>query len=181
MLLLYRFWLTKICICCKPRPTRDEMRDLQIALLMMLTLSFFHTYGALHPRYIHAIFELWGRPSCSSLLACFFVAMKGIQFTQLRCDISFFSFTRFTTCFLSSWGRLLNSLKHRLFCLHIQQAIHCLFEWWILVGSLETAVCGFCLSISFQTLFANNPLCRLIIIISDLHADNHNFSRERNI
>ena len=29
MLLLYWFWLTEICICCKPRPTRDETCDRQ--------------------------------------------------------------------------------------------------------------------------------------------------------
>ena len=119
-------WLTRICICCKPHPTRDETRDLQIVLPTTLTLLFFHTYGALHVRHIHAIFKLWGRPFCSSLLCLFlsfFVAMKGIQFTKLHCHISFFSFTRFTTCFLSSCGWLLNSCKCRLFCLHIQQAI----------------------------------------------------------
>ena len=80
--------------------------------------------------------------------SCFFffsVVMKGIQFTQLCCHISFLSFT---TCFLSSHGRLLNSRKHRLFCLHILHMTCCLFERQTPVGSSETAVCEFCLSIS---------------------------------
>ena len=78
------------------------------------------------------------------------VAMKGIQFTQLHCYISFLSFTRLTTCFLYCHGRLLNSHKCRLFCLHIQHTTHCLFERQIPVGSSEAAVCRFCLSISLQ-------------------------------
>ena len=62
-------WLTKICICCIPRPTGNETCDLQIALPMTLMLPFFCTSGT---RYIHAIFELQGRPFCSSLLVSFF-------------------------------------------------------------------------------------------------------------
>ena len=72
MLLLYQFWLTEICICCKPSPTRDEMPHQQIALPMTLTLPFFYTFGTLHARHIHTIFELWGRPFCSLLLVSFF-------------------------------------------------------------------------------------------------------------
>ena len=37
------------------------------------------------------------------------VAMKGIKFTQLHCHIWFLCFIQFTTCFLSSRGRLLDS------------------------------------------------------------------------
>ena len=158
MLLLYRFWLTKICICCKPWPPKDEMHDIQITLLMMLMLLFFHPSSALHARHTCAIFELWGRPFYLSLFVCFFLsffeAMKGIQFTQLCCHISFFWFIQFTTCFLSSRGRLLNSRKRQLFCLLIQQAVCCLFERWIPVGSSEAAVWEFCLSISLQILGA---------------------------
>ena len=47
-LLLYQFWLAKICICHKPSPTRDEMRDLQIALLLTLILPFSSILPALH-------------------------------------------------------------------------------------------------------------------------------------
>ena len=72
MLLLHRFWLTEICTCLKPRPTRDEMRDLQIALPMTFMLLFFYTASPLHARHIYTIFELWGRPFCSSLLVSFF-------------------------------------------------------------------------------------------------------------
>ena len=85
------------------------------------------------------------------LFLSFFVAMKGIQFTQLRCHISFFLFIQFTTCFLCSHGRLLNSCKHQLFCLHIQHTSHCLFEQRIPVGSSETTFCRFCLSISLHS------------------------------
>ena len=100
MLLLYRFWLTEICICHKPRPTRDETRGLKIAPSTTLIIPFFNSSGTLHARHIRAIFELWGRPFYSSLLVSFFdVAMKGIQFTQIRGHFSFLSFTRPTTCF----------------------------------------------------------------------------------
>ena len=85
------------------------------------------------------------------LFLSFGVVMKGIQFTQLRCHISYLLFTWFTTCFLSSRGRLLNSCKCWLFCLHIQHDTHCLFEWQTPVGSSETAVCRFCLSISLHS------------------------------
>ena len=92
---------------------------------------------------------------CPFLLLSFFlpfgVAMKGIQFTQLRCHISFLSFIQLTTCFLSSRGRLLDLRKRRLFCLHIQHSNSCLFERRTLFGSSEAAVCEFCL-FSFTTI-----------------------------
>ena len=132
LLLWYQFWLAEICICHKPRPTGDETRDLQIAPQGRSCFHFFYTSGTPHTRHIYACFELLGRPFRSSLLASFFlpfgVAMKGIHSTQLRCYISFLLFVRFTTCFSSSRGRLLDSHKHRLFCLHIQHATCCLFE-----------------------------------------------------
>ena len=92
-------------------------------------------------------FLIWqfGRgPICN----IFGVAMKGIHSTQLRCHISFLSFVPLTTRFSSSRGRLLDSRKRRLFCMHTQHATRCLFERRTLVGSSEAAVCGFCLSIS---------------------------------
>ena len=72
LLLLYRFWLTEICIFCKPCPTRDKTRDLQIALLMTFMLPFFYSSGTLHAKDIRTSFELWGRPFCSSLPVSFF-------------------------------------------------------------------------------------------------------------
>ena len=109
---------------------------------------FFYTSGTPHTGYIHA----W--PFRLSLLVSFFLpfgdAMKGIHSTQLHCHISFFSFVWLTTCFLSSQGWFLNSHKFWLFCLHIQQTTHCLFEWQTPVRSSEAAVCGFCLSISLH-------------------------------
>ena len=79
--LLYRFWLTKICIYGKLRPAKDKTRDQQTAPLTTLMLLFFYTSGTLHARHIRASFELWGGLFCSSLLVSFGVAMKGIQFT----------------------------------------------------------------------------------------------------
>ena len=115
---------------------------------------FFYTSGTPHARHIRTHFELWGGPFRSSLFASFFllfgVAMKGIHSTQLRFHISFISFIRLTTCFLSSRGWLLDSRERRLFCLHIHHASHCLFEQWTLVCSLEAVVCVFCLSILLQ-------------------------------
>ena len=83
----------------------------------------------------------------------FGVVMKGIQFTQLQCHLSFLSFIRLTTCFLLSLGRLLDSRNRWLICLLIQHTTHCLFERQTPVGSLEAAVCGFCLSISLHKHF----------------------------
>ena len=95
---------------------------------------FSYTSSTPHARHIRARFELCGRPFRSSLLASFFlpfgVAMKEIHSTQLRCHISFLSFVWLTTFFffLTSRGRLLDSRKRRLFCLHIQHITRCLFE-----------------------------------------------------
>ena len=108
LLFLYQFWLAEIFKCHKPRPTRDETCDLQIASprTLMLPGFFFYTSGTPHARHVRAHFELRGRPFCSSLLVSFFlpfgVAMKGIHSTQLRCHITFLSFVRLSACFLSS-------------------------------------------------------------------------------
>ena len=72
ILLLYWFWLTEICICCKPYPTRDKTHDLQIALPTTLMLLFFYASGTQHARHNCTIFELWGQPFCLSLLVSFF-------------------------------------------------------------------------------------------------------------
>ena len=109
------------------------------------------------PKNVHAsVFFLYFRHStlmnfevghfaCHFLLLSFFLLVL-LWNIQLHCHISFLLFI----CFLSSQRWLLDSCKRQLFCLHIQQATHCLFEWWTLVGSSEAAVCGFCLSISLQ-------------------------------
>ena len=129
---------------------------------------FFYTSRNPHARYIRSRFELWGRPFRSSLLASFFlpfgVAMKGIHSTQLHCHISFLSFVRLTACFLSSRGRLLDSRKRRLFCLHIQHATRCLFERRTPVSSSEAAVYGFCLSISLLQVFSIRSLARGFVL-----------------
>ena len=143
MILLYRHWLTEICICRKPRPTRNETRDLQIALPPMLMLSFsilpvLYTQDTFAP---FSNFEVGH--FARHLFLSFGVAMKRIQFTQLRCHISFLSFTRLTTCFFSNRWRFLNSRNRRLFCLHIQHVTRCLFECRNPVGSSKAAVCGF--------------------------------------
>ena len=97
------------------------------------------------------------------LFLSFCVAMKGIQFIQLRCHISFLSFTRLTTYFLSSRIRLLNSRKCRLFRLHIQHTTRCLFERRTPVCSSEAAVCGFCLSISLQVALVDKGCTTTIV------------------
>ena len=76
-------------------------------------------------------------------------AMKGIQFTPLHFHISFLSFVRITTCFLSRYGWLLDSHNCWLFHLHIQHTTH-IFKRQSPVGSSDTADCGFCFSISLQ-------------------------------
>ena len=75
LLLLYQFWLVESCICHQPCPTRDETRNLQIALprTFILLFFFFYTSDTPHTRHICAHFELWSRPFCSSLLASFFL------------------------------------------------------------------------------------------------------------
>ena len=154
LLLLYQFWRAKICICHKPYPTRDETCDLQIALPTMLMLPFFfYTSSTPHTRHSRTGFELWGRPFCSSLLASsFLLVLLWKEFNPHSFIVTFHFpclFIQLTTCFLSSRGQLLDSWKRQLFCRHIQHATR-LFEWQAPVGSLEAAVCGFCLSISLQ-------------------------------
>ena len=48
LLLLCQLWVAEICICHKPHPSRDEMRDLQITPPRMLMLPFFSILPALH-------------------------------------------------------------------------------------------------------------------------------------
>ena len=110
---------------------------------------FFCTSGILHARYIRAIFELQGRPFCSSFLVSFFLSF--FRCCYERNSIHTASLSHFIFCslgsppvlFLSSRVRLLNSRKR-------QHATRGLFERWIPVGLSETAVCGFCLSISLH-------------------------------
>ena len=102
---------------------------------------FFYTLGIPHTRHICTRFELWSRP--------FHLSLEGVQFTQLCCHISFFSFVRLIIYFLSRRGRLLNSCKCQLFCLHIHHTTH-LFERQTSVGLSEAAVCRFYLSISLH-------------------------------
>ena len=91
-------------------------------------VSFFFFFSILPVLYTQSTFAPFsnfeiGHFVCHFLFLSFGVVMKGIQFTQLRCHISFLLFTLFTTCFLSGRGRLLNSHKRWLFCLHIQHPL----------------------------------------------------------
>ena len=123
-------------------------------LMTLILPLFFYTSGTLA---LVLNFEV-GHFARHFLFLSFFlpfgVATKGIHSTQLHCYISFLSFVRLTTCFfcffLSSRGRLLDSHKRRLLCLHIQHATRCLFERRIPVSLSEAAVSGFYLSISPQ-------------------------------
>ena len=111
MLLLYRFWLTKICICRKPRPTKDETHDLQIALPTTLMLPFFYTSGKTHfsillARHICTIFEFWVWPFCLSLLVSFF-----------RCC---YERNSIHTASLSHFISLIHSVHHLFFYLAVE-------------------------------------------------------------
>ena len=145
MLLLYWFWLTEICsISPETRRVTYKLHSQWHSCFHFSILPVLYTQDTFAP---FSNFEV-SHFACHFLFLSFSVAMKGIQFTQLHCYISFLSFTQLTTYFLSSCGWLLNSCKRQLFHLHIQHATCCLFEWRTLVGSLEAVVCGFCLSIS---------------------------------
>ena len=108
----------------------------------------FCTSGTLHAIYIRAIFELQGRPICSPLLVSFFrccYERNSIHTASLSHFISL-SLGSLPVLFLSSRVRLLNSRKR-------QHTSRGLFERKILVGSSETAVCRFCLSVSLHSFF----------------------------
>ena len=91
--------------------------------------TFLYTSSTLHARYIHARFELWGRPFCLSLLASFFLlVLLWKEFIPHSFVVTFHFPPRLTIYSLSSQGRLLDSHKCRLFCLHIQHSTCCLFE-----------------------------------------------------
>ena len=152
MLLLYRFGLTEIFICSKPRLTRDETRDLQIVFLTTFTLLFFYTSGSLHASHIRAIFELCGWLFCSSLLVYFFRCLYERNLIHSASLSHFISLVHSVhqQFFLSSRGLLLKWRKRRLVRFHIQHVTRCLFERRIPVGSSEKAVSGFCLSLSLQ-------------------------------
>ena len=75
LLLLYQFWLAEICICHKPRPTRDKMCDPQIAPPRALMLPFFSILLALYTQDTFVLvlnFEV-GHFACHFLLLSFFL------------------------------------------------------------------------------------------------------------
>ena len=151
LLLLYQFWLAKICICHKPRPFRAKTRDLQIALPRTLMLPFFfflyfwYSTCKTHLRLFRTL-----RLAILLITSCFFLlVLLWKEFNSHNFVVTFHFSCSFSSppVFLSSQGRLLDSRKRWLFCLHIQYNTCCLFEWWTSVGSSE-AVCGVCLLIS---------------------------------
>ena len=139
LLLLYQFWLAKIYICYKS--PRQETRRVTNKLYPQEWSSFRFSYF---------------RHSCSVLnfkvgpFACHFLLLS-VFFLVLS---HFISLVRpahhLFFVFLPSRGRLLDSHKRRLFCLHMHPSIHCLFKRRLLVSSSEAAVWGFCLLISLQ-------------------------------
>ena len=149
-------WLTEICIW-------DETRGLQIALPMTLTLLFF-LYFRYSTQKIHSC-QFWTSRSVILLItSCFFLlVLLWKEFNSHSFIVTFhLSFTRLTTClFLSSSVWLLNSRKR-------QHATHRLFERWIPVGSSETAVCGFCLSLSLH--FLIKITCFQFILLKSISA-----------
>ena len=72
---LYQFWLVEICICHKPRPTRDKTRDLQIALPWTLMLLFFSILLALltQDTFVLVLNFEFGHFACHFLLLSFFL------------------------------------------------------------------------------------------------------------
>ena len=120
LLLLYQSWLTEIYICRKPRPTRDyKLHSQWCSCFCFSILSVLYTQDTLVLN-----FEI-GHFARHFLFHSFSVAMKGIQFTQLHCHISFLLFIWLTTCFLSSCGLArFTPCKQWLFRLHIQHATH---------------------------------------------------------
>ena len=126
-------------------------------LYFYTTWDWTYTSGTLHAGHFCTHFQLWGRPFHSSLLAFFFLPSSWCCYEKNSFHTASFSCFISLVCsahhlFLSSRGQLLDSHKHWLFCLYIQQATHCLFEQRTLVSSSETAVCGFYLS-NFTTVY----------------------------
>ena len=116
-------------------------------------LPFFSILLALHTQDTFTLvlnFEV-GHFTCLFLLLSFFLlVLLWKEFLPHSFMVTFhFSCSPGSPPVLFSFGqgRLLDSRKCQLFCLHIQHATHCLFEWQTLVCSLEAVVYGFCLSI----------------------------------
>ena len=128
----------------------------------MLMLPFFSILPVLHTQDTFTLvwnFEV-GHFTCHFLLLSFFLPSFLLVLLWKEFDPhSFVVAFHFSRSFgsppvfiLPSRGRLLDSRKCWLFCLHIEHATHCLFVWRTPVGSSEAAVCRFFLSISLQHL-----------------------------
>ena len=158
MLLLYRFWLGEICICCKPCPTwrRDAWltnctpNDSHVSVFLYFWYStrkiHSHNFQTLRVghfacHFLFLLVLLWKEFNSHS-----FVDTLHFSHSLSSLPVIFYFFYLFIY-FLSNRGWLLNSRKRQLFHLHIQHAMCCLFEWQTQVSSSEAAVCGFCLSI----------------------------------
>ena len=181
MFLLYRFWLTEICICRKPRPTRDEIYKLHSQRRSYFRFFLYFRYSTHETHSCH-----FSTLSSAILLVTFclflsfFVAMKGIHTTSLSHFISLIHSVHHLF-FLSSRRRLLNSHKSRLFRLDIQHATHCLFERRTPVGLSEAAVCGFCLSISVQKLISVFAISNSIIKNIQMNKTSQKMQTRRNL
>ena len=155
LLLLYLFWQAEICICHKPRTTRDEMRVLQIAPPRTLMLPFF-ILPALHTQDTFALvlsLEVGHFARHFLLLSFFLLVLLWKEFIPHSFVVTFY-FSRSSglpPVFLSSRGWLLDSHKRWLFCLHIKHATRYRFERRTPVSLSEAAVFWFCFSISLQT------------------------------
>ena len=124
LLLLYQFWLAEIYICHKPRPTRDETRDLQIALPRTLMFPFFFLFFLYFRYSTHKTRSFWTlRLAISLVTSCFFLSSfwccyerNSFLTASLSHFISLVCPAHHLFFFYSAGDGLLDSRKRRLFC-----------------------------------------------------------------
>ena len=125
-------------------PTNCTLKDAHASIFFFF--FFFYKLSAFHTQDTFALvsnFEVDHFTCQFLLLSVFLLVLLWKEFIPHSFVVTFhFSHSSGSPpVFLSSWGQLLDSCKHRLFCLHIQHAT-CLFEWRNPVSSSEAVVCG---------------------------------------
>ena len=123
-----------------------------------LFLCFRHSTSKTHSRSFWTL-----RKVISLVTSCFFLSSFWCCYERIPIHTAlsshFISLVRPAHhLFLSSRGRLLDSRKRRLFYLHMQHTIRCIFERRTTIRSSETLVCGFYPSISIQSWTSDNNL-----------------------
>ena len=112
LFLSYQFWLAEICMCHKPRPTRDETRDLLIAPPRTLMLPFFSILSAFHTHDTFALvlnFEVGHFARHFLLLSLFLLLLQWKEFISHSFVVTFHCnpSSGSPPFFLSSWGQLM--------------------------------------------------------------------------